>query len=81
MAGQRSGHHAQLVDCGQGRYGCDRHREFRDDGRSFRGGDAVEVEAWDGDRKIGDGARRRGIVNVWDFERRFGVEQIAMRPH
>ena len=32
-----------------------------------------QVEAWDGDRKIGDGTHRRGIVNVIDFERRFGV--------
>jgi fluoroacetyl-CoA thioesterase len=32
-----------------------------------------EVEAWDGDRKIGDGTHRRGIVNVVDFEARFGV--------
>jgi fluoroacetyl-CoA thioesterase len=32
-----------------------------------------EVEAWDGGRKIGDGAHRRGIVNVAEFEKRFGV--------
>ena len=32
-----------------------------------------EVEAWDGDRKIGDGTHRRGIVNVVEFEARFGV--------
>jgi len=32
-----------------------------------------EVEAWDGDRKIGDGTHRRGIVNVAGFEKRFGV--------
>lgn len=32
-----------------------------------------EVEAWDGDRKIGDGTHRRGIVNVAEFETRFGV--------
>ncbi|WP_426536283.1 thioesterase family protein [Bradyrhizobium sp. McL0615] len=32
-----------------------------------------EVEAWDGDRKIGDGTHRRGIVNVAEFEKRFGV--------
>ena len=32
-----------------------------------------EVEAWDGDRKIGDGTHRRGIVNVLEFEERFGV--------
>jgi fluoroacetyl-CoA thioesterase len=32
-----------------------------------------DVEAWDGDRKIGDGTHRRGIVNVVEFEERFGV--------
>ncbi len=32
-----------------------------------------EVDAWDGDRKIGDGTHRRGIVNVVEFEKRFGV--------
>jgi fluoroacetyl-CoA thioesterase len=37
-----------------------------------------EVEAWDGDRKIGDGTHRRGIVNVLDFEKRFGVRQLSM---
>src|SRR3954453_13771350 len=36
-----------------------------------------EVEAWDGDRKIGDGTHRRGIVNVLEFEKRFGVRQLA----
>jgi fluoroacetyl-CoA thioesterase len=35
-----------------------------------------EVEAWDGDRKIGDGTHRRGIVNVLEFEKRFGVRQL-----
>jgi fluoroacetyl-CoA thioesterase len=39
---------------------------------------AFEVEAWDGDRKIGDGTHRRGIVNVMEFEKRFGVRQFAM---
>ena len=37
-----------------------------------------EVEAWDGDRKIGDGTHRRGIVNVLEFEKRFGVKQLSM---
>jgi fluoroacetyl-CoA thioesterase len=37
-----------------------------------------EVEAWDGDRKIGDGTHRRGIVNLLEFEKRFGVKQLAM---
>ncbi|HEV7878211.1 thioesterase family protein [Bradyrhizobium sp.] len=35
-----------------------------------------EVEAWDGDRKIGDGTHRRAIVNVREFEQRFGVKQL-----
>jgi fluoroacetyl-CoA thioesterase len=39
-----------------------------------------EVEAWDGDRKIGDGTHRRGIVNVREFEERFGVRQLSMSP-
>jgi fluoroacetyl-CoA thioesterase len=37
-----------------------------------------EVEAWDGDRKIGDGTHRRGVVNVVEFEKRFGVKQLSM---
>jgi fluoroacetyl-CoA thioesterase len=37
-----------------------------------------EVEAWDGDRKIGDGTHRRGVVNVVEFEKRFGVKQLTM---
>jgi fluoroacetyl-CoA thioesterase len=37
-----------------------------------------EVEAWDGDRKIGDGTHRRGIVNLEEFEKRFGVRQLTM---
>jgi predicted thioesterase len=37
-----------------------------------------EVEAWDGDRKIGDGTHRRGIVNVLEFEKRFGVKQLTL---
>jgi predicted thioesterase len=31
-----------------------------------------EVEAWDGDRKIGEGTHRRGAVNVAAFEKRLG---------
>ena len=38
----------------------------------------LEVEAWDGDRKIGDGTHRRGIVNVNEFEKRFVVKQPAL---
>ena len=37
-----------------------------------------KVEAWDGDRKIGDGTHRRGIVNVLEFEKRFGVKQLTL---
>jgi predicted thioesterase len=37
-----------------------------------------EVEAWDGNRKIGDGTHRRGIVNVLEFEKRFGVRPLTM---
>jgi len=37
-----------------------------------------EVEAWDGDRKIGDGTHRRGVVDVAEFERRFGVTRPAI---
>ncbi|OPY98782.1 thioesterase [Bradyrhizobium sacchari] len=36
-----------------------------------------EVEAWDGDRKIGDGTHRRGVVDVAEFERRFGVTKAV----
>ena len=36
-----------------------------------------EVEAWDGDRKIGDGTHRRGIVSVLEFEQRFGVKSSS----
>ncbi|MGX0961185.1 fluoroacetyl-CoA thioesterase [Bradyrhizobium japonicum] len=37
-----------------------------------------EVEAWDGGRKIGDGTHRRGVVDVAEFERRFGVTKPAL---
>jgi predicted thioesterase len=37
-----------------------------------------EVEAWDDDRKIGDGTHRRGVVNVVEFENRFGVRQLTV---
>lgn len=37
----------------------------------------LEVEAWDGNRKIGDGTHRRGVVDVAEFERRFGVTRAA----
>jgi predicted thioesterase len=44
-------------------------RVVRIEGKSV----VFEVEAWDGARKIGDGTHRRGVVNVTEFERRFGV--------
>jgi predicted thioesterase len=31
------------------------------------------VDAWDGDRKIGEGTHRRGVVNVAAFEKRLGA--------
>ena len=37
-----------------------------------------DVEAWDGDRKIGDGTHRRAVVNLAEFERRFGVTNPEM---
>ena len=39
-----------------------------------------KLEAWDGDRKIGDGTHRRGVVNVVEFEKRFDVRQVTMSP-
>jgi fluoroacetyl-CoA thioesterase len=36
-----------------------------------------EVEAWDGHRRIGDGTHCRGIVNMAEFEKRYGVRQYA----
>lgn len=35
-----------------------------------------EVEAWDGNRKIGGGSHRRGIVNLAEFEKRSGVTPL-----
>jgi predicted thioesterase len=32
-----------------------------------------EVEAFDGDRKIGDGTHRRGVVDTAKFKARFGA--------
>src|ERR1700686_518436 len=37
-----------------------------------------EVEAWDGGGKIGDGPHLRGIVNLLEFEKRFGVRQLQL---
>ena len=36
------------------------------------------VEAWNEVRKIGEGTHRRGIVNVREFEERFGVREDAL---
>lgn len=36
-----------------------------------------DVEAWNEVRKIGEGTHRRGIVNVPEFEKRFGVKENA----
>jgi predicted thioesterase len=32
-----------------------------------------EVEAFEGDRRIGEGRHARGLVNVASFEKRFGA--------
>jgi fluoroacetyl-CoA thioesterase len=34
-----------------------------------------DVEAWNDAREIGEGTHRRGIVNVLEFDRRFGVRE------
>src|SRR5258707_14138759 len=49
-------------------------RVIQIDGRSV----LFEVEAWDGDRKIGDGTHRRGIVKAVEFEKRFCGRQADM---
>ena len=36
-----------------------------------------EIEAWNDRAKIGAGTHRRGIVNVPEFERRFGVHEAV----
>jgi fluoroacetyl-CoA thioesterase len=36
-----------------------------------------EVEAWDGNRKIGDGTHCRSILNMAEFEKRYGVKQLS----
>jgi fluoroacetyl-CoA thioesterase len=36
-----------------------------------------EVEAWDGNRKIGDGTHCRSILNMAEFEKRYGVKQFS----
>lgn len=36
------------------------------------------IEAWNEERRIGDGTHRRGIVNLREFEKRFGVREQAL---
>jgi fluoroacetyl-CoA thioesterase len=38
------------------------------------------IEALDGDRRIGDGTHRRGIVDVTEFEKRYGVREGVPSP-
>ena len=37
-----------------------------------------DLEAWNEVRKIGEGTHRRGVVNVREFEHRFGVKDSAL---
>jgi fluoroacetyl-CoA thioesterase len=34
-----------------------------------------KIEAWNAERRIGEGTHRRRIVNICEFERRFGVKK------
>src|ERR1700739_2643182 len=36
------------------------------------------IEAWNERRKIGEGTHRRGVVNMREFEQRFGVREAAL---
>lgn len=36
------------------------------------------IETWNDERKIGEGTHRRGIVNVREFEERFGARERAL---
>ena len=36
------------------------------------------IEAWNDERRIGEGTHRRGIVNLREFEKRFGVREGAL---
>jgi predicted thioesterase len=38
------------------------------------------VEAWNGDRKIGDGTHRRGIVNADEFAKRYEASEELPAP-
>jgi len=35
------------------------------------------IEAWNNERRIGEGTHRRGVVNLREFEERFGVRERA----
>ena len=35
------------------------------------------IEAWNDERKIGEGTHRRGIVNIREFEKRFRVREVV----
>jgi predicted thioesterase len=37
-----------------------------------------KIEAWNDARRVGDGTHRRGIVNLREFEQRFGVREGAL---
>ena len=37
-----------------------------------------KIETWNDERKIGEGTHRRGIVNVREFEKRFGVREGSL---
>jgi fluoroacetyl-CoA thioesterase len=37
-----------------------------------------DIEAWNEVRKIGEGTHRRGVVNVSEFEKRFGVKETSL---
>jgi predicted thioesterase len=36
------------------------------------------IEAWNDERKIGEGTHRRGIVNIREFEKRFRVREVVL---
>ena len=36
------------------------------------------IEAWNDERKIGEGTHRRGIVNIRELEKRFRVREVVL---
>jgi fluoroacetyl-CoA thioesterase len=56
-----------------GRTVCAISRVVKIDSRTI----GFDVEAWDGDRKVGDGTHRRGIVNRLEFEQRYAVKPLS----